>query len=92
MELNAIRNLYNKDCTKDGDVVLIEGVAPTSTEWAAIKSEVARLQAEYDNNEYQRLRATAYPPITDQLDTIYHEGIDAWKAVITAVKEEYPKP
>ena len=41
---------------------------------------------------YAELRATAYPPITDQLDTIYHEGIDAWKAVITAVKEEYPKP
>lgn len=41
---------------------------------------------------YAELRASAYPPITDQLDTIYHEGIDAWKAVITAVKEEYPKP
>jgi hypothetical protein len=40
---------------------------------------------------YAELRATAYPPITDQLDTIYHEGVDAWKAVITAVKEEYPK-
>ncbi len=41
---------------------------------------------------YAELRAAAYPLITDQLDTIYHEGIDAWKAVITAVKEEYPKP
>ena len=41
---------------------------------------------------YAELRSLAYPPITDQLDTIYHEGIDAWKAVITAVKEEYPKP
>ena len=59
---------------------------------AEIDAEVIRLQAEYDNKAYQRLRATAYPPITDQLDTIYHEGIDAWKAVITAVKEEYPKP
>ena len=45
------------------------------------------LNADYLNN-----RLAAYPPITDQLDTIYHEGIDAWKAVITAVKEEYPKP
>ena len=59
---------------------------------AEIDAEIIRLQAEYDSNEYQRLRATTYPPITDQLDTIYHEGIDAWKAVITAVKEEYPKP
>ena len=34
----------------------------------------------------------AYPSIADQLDTIYHEGIDAWKAQIAAVKQEYPKP
>tara|TARA_R110002126_G_scaffold48126_1_gene134292 strand:- start:8 stop:268 length:261 start_codon:yes stop_codon:yes gene_type:complete len=47
--------------------------------------------AEYDNKEYQRQRAAAYPSIADQLDTIYHEGIDAWKATITAVKEEFPK-
>ena len=45
-----------------------------------------------DPDQYKYDRASAYPPITDQLDTIYHEGIDAWKAVITAVKEEYPKP
>ena len=41
---------------------------------------------------YQELRAAAYPSIADQLDTIYHEGIDAWKATIAAVKQEYPKP
>jgi hypothetical protein len=40
---------------------------------------------------YQELRAAAYPSIADQLDTIYHGGIDAWKATITAVKEEFPK-
>ena len=59
---------------------------------AEITAEVARLQAEYDNNEYQRQRAKAYPSMADQLDTIYHEGIDAWKAQIAAVKQEYPKP
>jgi hypothetical protein len=41
---------------------------------------------------YQELRAAAYPSMADQLDTIYHEGIDAWKATIAAVKQEYPKP
>ena len=66
-----------------------EQVQPTEAE---ITAEVARLQAEYDNNEYQRQRAQAYPPIADQLDKIYHEGIDAWKATIAAVKQEYPKP
>jgi uncharacterized small protein (DUF1192 family) len=59
---------------------------------AEITAEVARLQAEYEAKEYQRKRAAAYPSIADQLDTIYHEGIDAWKAEIAAVKTEYPKP
>lgn len=40
---------------------------------------------------YQELRAAAYPSIADQLDQIYHEGIDAWKETISAVKAEYPK-
>lgn len=62
---------------------------PTETE---IQAEVARLQAEYEANEYQRQRATAYPSIADQLDTLYHQGYDGWKATITAVKEEFPKP
>ena len=66
-----------------------EQAQPTEAE---ITAEVARLQAEYDHNEYQRQRAQAYPSIADQLDTIYHEGIDAWKAQIAAVKQEYPKP
>jgi hypothetical protein len=66
-----------------------EQTQPTEAE---ITAEVARLQAEYDGNEYQRQRAQAYPSIADQLDTIYHEGIDAWKATIAAVKQEYPKP
>jgi hypothetical protein len=52
----------------------------------------AEYEAHLAANAYKKLRASAYPSITDQLDTIYHEGIDAWKAVITAVKEEYPKP
>ena len=59
---------------------------------AEIQAEITRLQAEYDAKEYQRKRATAYPSIADQLDKIYHEGIDAWKAQIAAVKQEYPKP
>ena len=65
-----------------------EQAQPTEAE---ITAEVARLQAEYDNNEYQRKRAAAYPSMADQLDLIYHEGIDAWKAQIAVVKAQYPK-
>ena len=42
--------------------------------------------------KYQRDRAVAYPSWQDQLDKIYHSGIDAWKADIKAIKDKYPKP
>ena len=75
-----------------GDVVEWMDTEQTQPTEAEIQAEIARLQAEYDANEYQRQRASAYPSIPDQLDKIYHEGIDAWKAQIAAVKQEYPKP
>jgi hypothetical protein len=43
------------------------------------------------NNKYQRDRAVAYPSIKDQLDDLYHNGIDGWKTTIKAVKDKYPK-
>ena len=42
--------------------------------------------------KYQRDRAAEYPSWQDQLDKIYHSGIDAWKADIKAIKDKYPKP
>jgi len=36
-------------------------------------------------------RANDYPSIADQLDKIYHSGIDEWKKVIKATKDKYPK-
>ena len=59
---------------------------------AEITAEQTRLQTEYDNNAYQRNRAAEYPSIPDQLDDIYHNGIDAWKATIKVTKDKYPKP
>ena len=58
---------------------------------ADIKAKQAELQTEFDNKEYQRKRAVEYPSIKDQLDDIYHNGIDGWKATIKAVKDKYPK-
>jgi len=62
---------------------------PTKEE---IEAEAQRLQTEYENNEYQRLRAIEYPSFADQFDLLYHGGYDAWKAEINKVKQKYPKP
>jgi len=40
---------------------------------------------------YQENRVSEYPPIGDQLDDIYHNGITAWKATIKVIKDKYPK-
>ena len=42
--------------------------------------------------QYSRRRVSEYPSIEDQLDDIYHNGIDAWKATIQITKDKYPKP
>ena len=51
----------------------------------------AAVQAYIDANAYKGQRAAAYPSMADQLDLLYHGGMDAWKAAITAVKQEFPK-
>ena len=58
---------------------------------ADIQAKQAELKTAYDNAKYQRDRAEAYPSIEDQLDDLYHNGIDGWKATIKATKDKYPK-
>ena len=40
---------------------------------------------------YADLRRADYPSIEDQLDKIYHSGVNAWKAQIKEIKERHPK-
>lgn len=57
-----------------------------------IMLEVERLKQEWEYNQYQRDRASAYPSIQDQLDLLYHQGYDGWKTEINKIKDQYPKP
>ena len=54
---------------------------------------LAALQAAWDleNDSYKSKRRAEYQTIIDQLDKIYHSGIDAWKTDIKAIKDKYPK-
>jgi hypothetical protein len=54
------------------------------SQWVAIKANI-------NANEYKAKRQAEYPSYADQFDTIFHEGLDAWKAQIQAVKNKYPK-
>ena len=56
-----------------------------------ILAKQKELETAYENNKYQRDRAEAYPSIADQLDDLYHNGIDGWKETIRAIKDKSPK-
>jgi len=70
-------------------VVLDGSTKPTEDE---VNAGLKAMQDDFDAKEYARKRGAEYPIIEDQLDNIYHNGIDAWKATIKATKDKYPKP
>ena len=74
-------------------IVIQDGVTkPTEAEFDA---KVAELQAAYDeaNAPYKLSRKREYPSLAEQLDYIYHNGVEAWKTdIIDPIKARYPKP
>ena len=88
----AIRELYSAVVTvddtagafdKDGKLV--------SVDEDKVKTKMAELKTAYDKLQYQRDRKDDYPSIEDQLDDLYHNGIDGWKTKIKAIKDKHPK-
>ena len=47
-------------------------------------------EATYNADQYARDRKAVYPKLEDQLDNIFHNGVDAWKADIQAIKDAHP--
>ena len=86
MNHKAIYSLYPQVVTVD------DGTGAFDAQGNQVTIDMDAVNAWVDPDQYKSDRATAYPSIADQLDLIYHEGIDAWKAQIAAVKQEYPKP
>ena len=84
----AIRTLYN-------NVVTIIEKGDTTTcldkDGKTVSIDMSAVNAEVTKNEYKDKRKNEYPSVVDQLDDIYHNGIDAWKATIKATKDKYPK-
>lgn len=56
-----------------------------------VEIDMGLVNAWTDPEKYKYLRAKEYPTIADQLDTIFHDGLDAWKTQIQDVKDKYPK-
>jgi len=82
--MTAIYVLYPQIVCTVGDEAFDAAGNPVAYDKAAVQAYIAA-------NAYKGQRAAAYPSIPDQLDLLYHGGMDAWKAAITAVKTEFPK-
>ena len=69
-----------------------DGVATKGNLIPVDQAAVDAFEAEAALHVYKDERKAAYPSIEAQLDKIFHEGVDAWKADIQAIKDAHPKP
>ena len=76
--------------TSGGEIVQWDSTDPQPTE-QEIEVKLAELKYQEEVNVYQEKRKLEYPDWGDQLDKIYHSGINAWKADIKKIKDKYPK-
>ena len=60
-------------------------------EWTKDMTQTDVVEPKVVPPTYSELRAAAYPSFADQFDTIFHRGLDAWKAEIQVTKNKYPK-
>ncbi len=56
-----------------------------------VNYDLNAVNAEVEAKAYREKRQAEYPSITEQLDDLYHNGIDGWKSTIKAIKDKYPK-
>jgi hypothetical protein len=85
----AIRATHSSVVTIQGNTE--KNIVATDKDNKEVIINWTKVNAWKDPNEYQYKRKNEYPSINDQLDDIYHNGIDGWKKTIKAVKDKYPK-
>ena len=81
---DAVRQIYSS-------VVTINDKTCIDKDGKEVTIDESLVNAKISENEYKEKRKQEYPSIEDQLDDIYHNGIDGWKTTIKAVKDKYPK-
>ena len=74
-------------------VIRGDSVDDCEIQWLEKTSEISKedIKTQMLSMEYIYKREDEYPSIVNQLDDLYHNGIDGWKTTIKAVKDKYPK-
>ena len=90
LDHEAIRKAYPSIRVLD-DSFKTYGLDKDGNKVDIVQSNVDAARVELAKLDYQWKRADEYPSVVDQLDDIYHNGIDGWKATIKTTKDKYPK-
>ena len=94
MDFEAIRKSYPSIVTL-AETFVDYGLDKDGNKVSIVQSKVdaarTTINKELTDTKYQRDRAAEYPSVVDQLDLIYHSGVDAWKVKIKETKDKYPK-
>ena len=98
MRHQAIYNLYNNVVTiSERDGAFDEKGKLVELDENLIQAEVLQLQQAWAATEYQRQRASEYPPLQDLADALYWQAqgnsqpMTDYLAACQAVKARYPK-
>ena len=87
---NTTKEVFAYEADGSQDDYIKSGLVPISdTSLATLREE--QEQARLDALTYSEKRQAEYPSIENQLDDLYHNGIDGWKTTIKAIKDKYPK-
>jgi hypothetical protein len=87
---NTTKEVYAYEADGSQDDYIQDGLVPiTDSDLETLREQ--QEQARLDALTYSENRATEYPSIADQLDDLYHNGIDGWKMTIKAIKDKHPK-
>lgn len=85
---NAAFGIINEDI----DQIDWQSSDITQPSKAEILAEQTRLQEIRDAQFYKKKRALEYPSVEEQLDLLFHGGLEQWRESIQAIKDKYPKP
>ena len=89
---NALTSLTpNAQWILRGDELVWLDTEQTQPSQEDIVQKIAELEYIEEVEEYKRVRELAYPSSGEQFDKIFHDGVDAWKADIQAIKDAHPK-
>ena len=98
MNYEAIYNTHPSVVTIRGDDAFDADDNPITLDQAAVDVETARLQAEYNSQEYARNRQAEYPSIDELVVALWEGVVEERMASVTAleglrqaVKDKYPK-